>query len=238
MTRMLKIHWAFWTTLVVVVATGVLADVLSSAKLVTIELRPKAAIDVSVFRPLPDALRLSLSFNRTEGQKRPELGDYATTENSGFLEFKNPGAAIKLLVRGEDREVIYEALPASAYGTTIGRDLIPFMDDGNPNRFQWPPNLAVRPILPSGYSTFNISVLEVGHQLVDEQVTLIIGSPITFESTAPGYGFLWWFIFWPLYVLLLVVYGAALLGRSVHHYSPNIAVERDASPKSGSRPSP
>ena len=228
---MLKIHWVVWTILVIVVATGVLADTLSSAKLVTIELQPKATIDVSVFRPLPDKLRLLLRFNRTEGQKRPELGDYATTANPGFLEFQNPGVAIKLLVRGEGKEFIYEALPASAYGgTTIDRNLVPFFDDENPNRFQWPPNLALMPSVPSGYSTFNITVLEVGQPLVGEQVTLLIKSPIGLKSTAPGYEFLAWFMFWPLYALFLVVYGVELLGRSVRSHNTNIATKSDVSP--------
>lgn len=228
---MLKIHWVVWTILVIVVATGVLATALSSGKFVTIELQPKAAIDVSVFRPLPDKLRLLLRFNSAEGQKRPELGDYATTANPGFLEFQNPGVAIRLLVRGEGKEFIYEALPASAYGgTTIDRDLVPFFDDGNPNRFQWPPNLALMPSVPSGYSTFNITVLEVGQPLVGEQVTLLIKSPIGLKSTAPGYDFLWWFMFWPLYALFLVVYGVELLGRSVRSHNTNIATKSDISP--------
>ena len=232
MSRRLKIHWALWSILVVLVAAGVLADDLSSAKLVTFELRPKASIDVSVFRPLPDVLRLSLRFNSTEGQKRPELGDYARTgrdwRESGFLEFPKPGAPIKLLVRGEGKEIVYEALPASAYGAaTIRRDLVPFVDDGNPNRFQWPPNLALRPSLPSGYSTFNISVFEVEPQLVNEQAILIIGSPITFKTVAPGYGFLWWFMFWPLYALILVGYGVVLIWQTKCHNSPNTAFERD-----------
>ena len=180
-------------------------------------------------------------FERQKGQIRPELGEYATRgdwRKTGFLDFDNPGAPIKLLVRGEGKEVVYEAIPAGSYGTTtIRRELVPFVDDDNPNRFQWPPDLTLRHNLPAGYSHFLVTVQEVGNQLKGEKVKIIFGPPVTFKAVAPRYGYIWWFSFWPLYALPLLVYGLVLLWRSIRH-SPNITVERDASPQSGSRPSP
>ncbi len=137
-----------------------------------------------------------------------------TAHHGASAELQLPGEnqPIKLLVRRDSEQAVYEALPASSYGANvIGRDLVPFIDDGNPNRFKWPPNLGLRPTFPSGYSTLHISVLDVGAQLVGEQVSLIVKAPVTFKSTAPGYGFLWWFVLWPVYALLLLAYAAVLL---------------------------
>ncbi len=238
--RRLRTHWIVWSSLVIVVGTGAIISSLSSSPTITsIELVPNASVNVSVFRPLPDAIRLSMEFERHKGQKRPELGEHTYRgdwRQTGFLDFPNPGAPIKLLVRGEGKEVVYEAMPAGSYGTTIGRTLIPFVDDENTNRFQWPPDLTLRHNLPAGYSDFVITVQEVGSQLKGEKVDIIIEPPVTFKTVAPRYGYIWWFIFWPLYALPLSVYGLVLLWGSIRH-SPNIPVERDASPQCGSRPS-
>lgn len=232
----MRTHWVVWSSLVLVVATGAIISSLSSSPTITsIELVPNASVNVSVFRPLPDAIRLSMAFERPKGEKRLELGEYTHREDwrrTGFLDFNNPGAPIKLLVLGEDKEVVYEAMPAGSYGTTIGRELVPFVDDGNPNRFQWPPDLTLRHYLPAGYSDFIITVQEVGSQLKGEKVKIIIEPPITFKTVAPRYGYIWWFIYWPLYALPLLVYGLVLLWRSIRHY-PNITVDSDASPIGG-----
>ena len=197
MTFWLKMHWAIWATLGIVVVIGGLSNYLSDTKYVTLELRPRASVDITVFRPFPDKLRLWLGFKRLSSYaRRPELGTYQHNrdyETKGYLEFAEPGESIKLLVRGEaGKEVIYEALPYSGYTQTeVLRDLYPFVEDGNPNRFPWPPNLALSQSIPSGNTTFNISVLDVGPQLVGEKVTLIIESPINLKrgSASPGYRF-------------------------------------------------
>lgn len=228
MTFWLKVHWAIWTTLVVIAVTGGLLDYLSSTKHVTLELRPNSSKTVSVFRPFPDKLRLGLRFKQSIKHKRPEHGEWRTNTDSekiGFLEFANPGEPIKLLVSREGKEVVYEALPSSSYGEfDASRDLYPFVEDGNPHHFPWPPNLALSQSIPSGTSTFNISVLEVGPQLVGEQVSLSIRSPINFKfiPAATGYRFLWWFMFWPLYALILFVYFTILAWKS----SPRITAKK------------
>lgn len=218
MTRGLKIHWTLWITLVILIATGALIDDASSAKSITMVLRPKESMSVSVFRPLPHTLNLVFDFNRMDGRKALELGDWATGDDwqkTGFLAFSNAGVPIKLQVRRDSQEAIYETLPASSYGgNTVGRDLVPFVEDGNPRRFNWPPNVALALPLSVGVSTLNITVLEVGEQLLGEQVVLIIKSPVTFKTVSDGYGWLWWFMFWPVYALLLAAYGAILLWKT------------------------
>jgi hypothetical protein len=188
-----------------------------------------------MFRLFPDEMRLSIHFDRTPGQKRPELGNLKYKENEGVREFPNPGVPIKLLIQNEGAGTIYEALPANAFGI-LRRKLVPFVDDGSPAHFQWPP---IESRIPTGHSNFSVTVLEVGQQLAGEKVTLVVSAPISLKKVAPHYGYalLSWFMYWPLYSLFLVAYGATLLWKSFRHNS-NMAVERDASPKSGSRPLP
>lgn len=220
----LKIHWAILTTLVVIVVTGVILDSSSSPSAVTLELRPNASIAVSVFRPFPDKLRLGLRFKDSMKQKRPELGKYQHNqdyEKKGYLEFAEPGEPIKLKVSREGKEVIYEAEPANS---DTDRDLYPFVADGNPHRFPYPPNIALSQKIPAGNSTFNISVLEVGPKLIGEKATLIFIQPNSGKNMSmdPGYRFLGWFILWPLYALLLFVYFTVLAWKS----SPRIGTEK------------
>jgi len=228
MTFTLQMHWAIWTTLVVIVVTGGFLDSSSSPSAVTLELRPNASIAVSVFRPFPDKLRLGLRFKDSMKQKRPELGKYQHNqdyEKKGYLEFAEPGEPIKLKVSRKGKDVIYEAEPASAHGEMDSyRALYPFVDDGNPHRFPYPPNIALSQKIPAGNSTFNISVLEVGPKLIGEKVTLIFIQPNSGKNMSmdPGYRFLGWFILWPLYVLLLFVYFTVLAWKS----SPRIGTEK------------
>jgi len=217
MTFSLKIHWTIWTTLVVIVVIVVLLNSFLSTTPVVFELRPNSSIAVSVFRLFKHKLRLSLRFKQYINNKRPEHGEWKTNtdyEKKGYLEFANPGEPIKLILSRDGKEVVYEALPSSGRGESEAfRDLYPFVADGNTHRFPWPPNLALCKSIPSGISTFNISVLEVGPKLVGEKVTISIESPINFKfipSTA-GYRFLWLFIFWPAYALPLLIYFAILI---------------------------
>ena len=207
--------------MVAIVMGGATMDELSSAKLVTLQLVPGKTVAVSLFRPLPHALNLTSGFNRKGWKdKRPELGDYQTKggagQETGSLEFQNPGVPIKLLVQCEENRAVYEALPAGGYdANSKWRDFVPFVDDANRNRGPWPPNGSQRLLLPAGYSTIQMSVLEVGAGLLGEQATMIVKSPVSFKSTAPGYGILWWFMFWPLYAVLLAFYAVILLWVSV-----------------------
>ena len=185
----------------------------------TFDLQPSKSIDISVFRLLPDRMRLSLEFARGIGETRPELGKFYIRgdwrKKAEFIELPEPGTPIKLLVRGDGKEVVYETLPAGSYtNSTIGRELVPFVDDGNPIRIPWPPKLSASPMLASGYSNFNVSILEVGQQLTGEKVTVVIHPPITLKSVEPNYVFLSWFILWPIFAILLVGYGGILFWKS------------------------
>lgn len=221
MTRWLKIHLVVWGILIAVVSAGAFVIGLTSVKPVAVELSPNASVEISAFRPLPHKVHLFFRFNTTAG-KRVELGEYRTTSRSGwdagFLEFPDPGTPIKISVRSDDgRTRIYEALPASGFSeTSINRELVPFVDDGSPNRFEWPPHWGLAASLRPGFSSFNVTILEAGPLLVGESVAVIVDPPISFKSAAPGYEFLWWFMFSPVYAMVLLVYGGILLTWTFH----------------------
>jgi hypothetical protein len=205
-----------WGSLVFIVAASTAVYFLSSSPTIaSITLVPNESIDLSVFRPLAHGMNLSLGFEKHREQKRPELGDQAHRgdwRKNGFVEVVDPGLPVKLLVRGKGKNVIYEAMPANWQGgTTAWRILLPYVDDGNPNRFPWPPDLTLRHELPPGYSHFIITVQEVGDQLIGEKTRIMIEPPVSFKSHAPGYGYIWWFEFWWLYAAVLLIYGFVLL---------------------------
>ena len=89
MTFRLKMHWALWVTLVIIVVPGCVILQLTSTKTFTIELRPDASTSVSLFRPFPDKLGLGIHFKISSGQQIADFKQKAMDE-----------APIKLLVRG------------------------------------------------------------------------------------------------------------------------------------------
>jgi hypothetical protein len=220
MTRKLKIYWSIWGILSILVITGTIIYQLSSLVVsIPLVLNPNNTIDVSLFRILPDTLILELEFTRKSwDEKRPELGEYRAGDSwrqTGFLDFAEPGELVKLLIRGIDKEVVYKAMPAGGRGeTSVSRDLDPFPDDGNPNHFEWPINDKLRYPLKVGSTKLLISVIEVGKKIAGEQVLLVIRPPITFKVIRRNYYFLWWFVFWPFYILLLAYLGRVLLKMS------------------------
>jgi hypothetical protein len=223
MTRKLKLHWIFWLVLTLAVATGTTAFHLSrTAVKVELPLLPNASADVSMFHLLPASLSLTLDFERKDQDLRP-LGNYKERgdgfDKSGVLDFAEPGAVVKIQVSiGESgSNHVFEALPAGSFGRDdIGREMVPYIDDGDPHRFQWPP--APRPILPMGASNLRITVLEVGEPLLGQRVTLFVLPPVSFESAMPGYSVLWWFYLWPVFAFALLVYASALLWMGYRSY--------------------
>ncbi len=210
--RLLTLQWIALAVLTALVLAGTLAArVSSSASVATLKLAKGETARISVFRLLPDVARVTLRFEHAHGQERPELGSFATKRGSGWIEFASPGAPIIVEVRSPRSTAEYEALPASAYGS---RDLVVHDKDGDPNRFAWPPNNAARPVLPSGWSTIEVFVASVGAPLTDEVAQVVVEPPLSFKSSMPGYGLLWWFFFWPIFTLALACWGAYLLWRT------------------------
>lgn len=220
MTLKLKIHWYIWFILVFIVASGTAAFLISgSPDIAKLSLNPNEAVDVSVFRVLSGApLKIAMEFDNPARVLRPELGNYKTNNSqggwnvTGKLVFPSPGDPIKLLVRGTGRDVVFEAMPARNEGAKIVREFVPFVDDGNPQVFQWPSNPALEPNLEAGSTSLNFSVVEVGKDIAGKPVSIIVIPPITYKWQASQYDALTWlFLAWPLYVLLLIGYGFLLL---------------------------
>lgn len=227
-SRMLAYHWAVLGSLLLLVASGTTLLHLCVTVPIEIPLNVGAKLSVPVFRIHPAQLGLSLRFSRNPGQLRPELGSYTQRgdwRNTGVQEFPDPGEPIKLAVRVEDKEVIYEAKPAGAFSReTIGRALVPYVNDGNPSLFPWPPTEEAQLIVPPGNSVLSISVVSVGSRIEGEVVSLWVDPPVSFFSHAPKYAWLWWFTLWPAYIVLLSIYGLILLWLSRR---------RDPSPEAG-----
>jgi len=223
----LKFQWALWAALFIILMTGIIIDYLSYTKNTPLELRPNTHATISVFRPLPHTLNVSMEFNRSDwSDKRPELGEFGLHKKSGFYEFSNPGSPVKILIHINDKDVMYEALPAAGYNAhSKYRSLVPFVDDGHPNRFPWlysnQANESLKHVLSSGYSNIEISVVEVGSELVGEKVNFIVEPPVSLKSHSPGYDLLFWFIFWPFYAVILIVYGSILIWLSVRAKKSN-----------------
>jgi hypothetical protein len=215
MTKKLRTLWLIWGSLSFVALSGtILYEISSRPDIATLKLRPDESINLRLFRIYQDYLKVEMEFTTKDWKKRPELGDFQQTSSrptGNYLEFINPGEPIKLLVQVDGNVTVYEAQPTSSYtGTRIYRDFFPLVNDGNPNRFQWPPDLKLGCFLNPGFTTVTISVIEVGKTITDEQANIIIKAPISFKSFNQNYEFIWWFFLWPFYFLFLFWYGIVL----------------------------
>ncbi len=199
------------------VALGALAFELSSSPtIVPIELMPGATVEVPVDRLRAHALRPSLTFERSSwSDTRSELGTWSTRGDPrelGYLEFSNPGVPILLRVRVDAAEVDYEAMPADGHSaTSVTRTMVPRVEDSDPRRYPWGRDHATRRhTLPAGRSHLVVTVLEVGDRLRGERIRLVVSPPVTWKATAPGYSGIWWFVFWPVYGGIVLVYAVIL----------------------------
>ncbi len=213
-----RAHWLLLGTATLLLLACTLAARLSSSPSVfPLTLSPGSSGSCIAFRLLPDSVRISLRFR---GFQRPELGNYISRHGDGFVLFDSPGEPIVLEVRGPRGVAMYEALPASSYSAPyIRRSLVVRDFDDDPHRFQWPPNNASRTILPIGTSTVTLTVLSVGAPLSGEEVSAILEAPLSIKSASPGYGFLWWFFFWPVFAVPLGAYAAYLVWRELRSRS-------------------
>lgn len=243
MTRRLKIHFALWCVLSIIVAIGALAfDLSSSPTFASLVLRPGESTDISVFRVFPEKVRIELGFKNAT-PLRPELGSHANMngqKRTGVLEFPNPGEPIKLLLRNKASEVICEAWPGSSFsggGKRTGRILVPYVNDGNPNLFPEPSNPTELMDIPAGNSKLTIIVLDAGKSISGERVDVLIHAPISWKNLAPRYGFLEWFLLWPIYVFVLAIYGAMLI-RSYRRHRLNITITMNSTPQNSLPSSP
>jgi len=224
--RALKMHWLLCGCAGVGLLVGAaVARVSSSAVLAPLTLTVGDSTTLSVFRVFGDDVRVSLQFDRKDGSLRPELGQFPAIRGLNSLEFKSPGETVVLRVQGPMATTDYEALPAGTYGAHhVGRDLVVAEADGDRLRFPWLRDSIARPKLSAGLSRVTLSVVEVGSALSGEKVTAVIGPPLSFKSAMPGYGFLWWFLLWPVFAVPLIAYAGYLfwLGQRSRTVAPSV----------------
>lgn len=210
--QVLIFHWWLLTILLVVSTVGALIYELSSSPvIVPFRLNNNEKVEVSVFRVLPATLQIYLEFTRPSGDASG-LGSSATRYGGDGLCFLNSGEPIKFVVQGATQVATYEALPNRVVaGPAFERALVPFSDRKNLDRCTWPPDNSLRPILPSGFSTVSITITDVGQGIAGETVSLIVEPPVGFKATASNYTIVWFFMFWPVYAFVLLVYALILV---------------------------
>lgn len=226
MPHNLRYHWVLWGLLVFLVSSGAAASYLSRLSTsVALPLTPNASVNVSVFRLFPHRVDFHLEFGRNAPDgvgplmSRPEFGSSTPKSDwreTGYLEYLDSGEPIKISVQTRTERSVFLALPGGSAGErVILRDFFPVSAGDTKDRMKWPPDITLYPTLGAGNTTLHFSVIEVGERLSGEHVTLVIKSPVGVKSTADNYHFLWWFYFWPFYAVLLAIYGAILLSRTL-----------------------
>lgn len=204
----LSFHWGVFGVLLIFCIMGAIAYELSSHPvIVPLHLLPNETVKVSVFRVLPATLEIQLRFTRPSGEAKG-MGSGGTRYSfGGGLCHLSPGEPITVLAESDGQRATYEALPNGIVGGTLFiRDLTPYSDRENLRNCTWPPNNSLRPLIRSGFSTVSITVTDVGRELIGEQATMVIVPPVGFKSTAQDYGLIWFFMFWPVYAFLLLIY--------------------------------
>lgn len=220
MSLPLRVAWTIFAGLCALMLAGTAAlHIASHTVRARIDLVPGANVSIAVFRLAPDAPRLSMEFEDPAHARppmgyrrsRPELGEWGPIDKDGSLRFGNPGEMVKFRVVDQTDAQIYEALPAGGRSEgLIHRDLVRFVEDGDANRFRWPP-LLPSPSIPAGRSVLDVSVLEVGDAIRGESVTVVVQAPLGFKSgTGGAIRWLWYFYFWPIYALVLGIMGVVL----------------------------
>ena len=190
-----------WLIALIFVLLGLIAKSIATYSYTTeLVLKKGVTIDVPSFRFLQGNLGISLNF---EHKDTKTLGDYKYTKKNGYTSFINPGEPIQLLVKDKSQNILYEAKPASS-GTR--RSMVPYMDDNDPSIFPGFYLTTERFLVSSGFSEFQVEVIDVGKNIEGKKVILRVSPAMPgfkFTSKKLLYTYLWFFNFWPLLFLIL-----------------------------------
>lgn len=183
---------------------------------ISIILKEGETVEVTLTRTAPDNLGLEIDHKR-DGRDGAELGEWAPNLNSpeNALVFDNPGPEVRVSASNSIGTVIYETLPVSSRSKeALYRDLTVFINDND--RHSFPDYTMSNGLqLKSGETDVKITIEKVDPELVGELVNINIDSPVTFKSTADGYGFWWWFTLAVIYKFILGVYLLSLMIWSI-----------------------
>lgn len=242
--------WKLWfvgfVVLVILVGGSFLANLPYHAPL---KLAPGTEVSISVFRFFENIPEITLEFDRPTKPStpdksawlRPELGEfghYDDAQNHGYIDFPNPGQPIQLLVKSDKISFVAQALPASSYGLTIGRDMWPLEQNETQYHVRWPrldqPGMNKSNMtLSAGHSTLHITVLEVGELLKGEIVDISIKSPEHINLYSPGffgYAAMMVFTFWGgIIAFFWAALGACLLIVTIGYFTVKLWASRKKS---------
>ena len=200
--------WIIWWILLIFVLLNTVAFFVSSrTKTIEFTLDKNREFEIELFSFSSYNISMKILFSKTDDLDKTALGEWQTKNNrkkTGVLKFINPGEPVKLLLKDEQQEVIYEALPSNSYNT---RAFVVYENDHQPNQFSWGACKDKGFKIKRGFNDFKITVLEVGKSLQGREVKLYINPPLGFKQTvnSPLYKFLWFFYLWPVYLFLLFV---------------------------------
>lgn len=158
-----------------------------------------------------------------------------TTDN--ITEFPKPGRALQLNVSWSGGAVAYEALPSISKEANV-RQLIPRLLDDNPQTFGWPFQNTDALNIPPGSTLITVRATHLDPDLVNKKATLVVPPRVTFKRASPGYEFLWWFYFWPAYLLILAGSGVFLYKTQRQHriqHTPRLAYHPESMYKGKSK---
>ncbi|WP_439893451.1 hypothetical protein ACS7SF_26595 (plasmid) [Ralstonia sp. 25C] len=180
---------AMYCTIASVASTGVRAEVV---------LAPGRTARLPVTSLYGHALSFELDFARyTGGTRDTDLGSWTRTEDGpGTLRFSTPGARVAGTVSvNSGTPIPLETMPANGYGANvIFRDFSESLPVA-PGEWRWPPNSAKAHATP-GHNDVVVTITDVAPALTGETVELWARPPLSFNATAPHYGWLW-----PAYLL-------------------------------------
>lgn len=222
MSKILKFNWFILAVLSLIVIFGTVGLNLLRTPEISLVLKKGETAFVDVIRYKPTRLSMEIGHERSNKNKRPELGEWSSLNKklSNFksgLTFSNPGLSVKILASVNKDKVLYEAMPVSSHSsTTSWRGLNPYIEDGDERHFNGSDKK--RLLLLPFKNHLKLTVQEVAPELVNEKIKIQIRTPVGFKECMYGYEFWWFFYFWFLYAIILALYLIILLFFTYRHY--------------------
>lgn len=191
----------------------------TAAPEVAVVLRPGETAQLEVPSLWGHSLEFEAWFRHEPGRHREaNLGSYRRLDGTpGKLAFPNPGEPLYIAVSvNGGPTVMLEAMPASAWtDTEIARKLTPDHATAA-GEWKWPPRGSPRLKAVPGRNDISVTVAEVGTPLVGERIRLLARPPLTFNSVAPYYGWLWYaWLLCPLGAVCLALAALPLISRTL-----------------------
>ncbi len=188
----LKFHWLLWlVATVLLLLYGEAARLESTPTTVRLKLTPGTEVELDTFRLFENPLRMVLEFRADGCDQRPELGNWqGAKEKDGILTLK-PGAAVRLEARlGEDKPVVFEAMPMSGYCNGNSRGMTANLAT-SPGVYHWPPPPDTPMLwLQPGMNRVHLKLTTVEAPLAGEAITLYAPGALGIKTAADNVAWL------------------------------------------------